>query len=149
MKALVGFAFFLLFLAGIAFVMLQGRQLAQQNLPGGGAGLTANAWRPVEVAGETIPDDAGLLVNFEVDGSITGNGGCNQFFGTLEQSDSGISVGPLGSTRMACPEPIMRRETAFLEALQETRGFSLQADGMSILDEDGNVLASFVPRDAV
>jgi heat shock protein HslJ len=43
----------------------------------------------------------------------------------------------------------MRRETAFLEALQETRGFSLQADGMSILDEDGNVLASFVPRDAV
>ena len=47
MKAAMGFGFFLLFLAGIALVMLQGREMARQNLPGGGAGMAGPEWRPV------------------------------------------------------------------------------------------------------
>ena len=95
MKAIVGFAFFLLFLAGIAFVMLQGRQMAK--LGGGGAELTGVSWRPV--GGAAVPDDSGMYVSFDVDGSIKGHGGCNGFFGSLQQSETGIEVGPLGSTR--------------------------------------------------
>ena len=37
MKAIMGFGFFLLFLAGIALVMLQGREMARQNMPAGGS----------------------------------------------------------------------------------------------------------------
>jgi heat shock protein HslJ len=144
MKAIVGFALFLLFLAGIAFVMLQGRQLAQLGAPGGGAGLTGVSWRPVTVGSEAIPEDSGMYIRFEVDGSIKGHGGCNGFFGSLEQSESGLEVGPLGSTRMACPEPRMSREVAFLEAVQKTRNFKIASDRMSLLDEGSSVLAQFV-----
>jgi putative lipoprotein len=142
MKAIVGFAFFLLFLAGIAFVMMQGRQMAQMG--GGGAELTGVTWRPVTVGGEAVPQDSGMYVQFEVDGSIKGHGGCNGFFGSLQQSESGIEVGPLGATRMACPEKVMDREMAFLDAVQRTQGFETGGGSMSLLDGASGVLAEFV-----
>ncbi len=142
MKAIVGFAFFLLFLAGIAFVMLQGRQMAQMG--GGGAELTGVTWRPVTVGGEAVPQDSGMYVQFEVDGSIKGHGGCNGFFGSLQQSESGIEVGPLGATRMACPEKVMDREMSFLDAVQRTQGFESGGGSMSLLDGVSGVLAEFV-----
>ena len=145
MKAMMGFGFFLLFLAGIALVMMQGKQMIQVG--GGGVEVTGVNWRPVSVGDEEIPEDAGLYLLFEVDGSIKGNGGCNSFFGSLQQSDSGIEAGPLGGTRMACPETIMNRETAFMNAVQKLRDFQTGKDGMSLLDEDGNVLARFVAGD--
>jgi hypothetical protein len=123
MKAIVGFGFFLLFLAGIALVTLQGRQMAQQNVPGGGAGLTGISWRPITLGNETIPEDSGIFVSF---------------------AESGIEVGPLGATRMACPQAIMSREMAFLEALQKTRGFQANNDSLRLLDDEGSVLAEFV-----
>lgn len=144
MKAIMGFAFFLLFLAGIAFVMLQGRQMAQLGTAGGGAGITGISWRPVIVGGETIPDKSGMFVRFEVDGSIEGNGGCNGFFGSLQQTDSGVEVGPLGSTRMACPESIMSREAAFLDAVQRTKDFKVGNDQMHLLDDERGVLAELL-----
>ena len=144
MKAIVGFGFFLLFLAGIALVTLQGRQMAQQNVLGGGAALTGISWRPITLGNEAIPEDSGIFVSFAVDGGIKGRGGCNNFFGSLEQTESGIEIGPLGVTRMACPPPIMNRETAFLEALQKTRDFQANDESMRLLDDEGNVLAEFV-----
>lgn len=144
MKAIVGFGFFLLFLAGIALVMLQGRQMAQKNLPGGGASLTGVSWRPAVLGAESMPDDSGMFVQFEVDGSFNGHGGCNSFFGSLEQSDTGISIGPIGATRMACPEPVMKRETAFITALQDTKKFELGRDKLHLLDDDQTQLAELV-----
>lgn len=142
MKSMFGFGFFLLFLAGIALVMLQGRQMS--SVGGGGAALTGVNWRPVSVGDQEISEDSGMYVLFEVDGSIKGHGGCNRFFGSLEKSDSGIAVGPLGGTRMACPEEIMDREMAFMDAVQKTRDFRSGSDRMNLVDEGGNVLATFV-----
>jgi putative lipoprotein len=134
--------FFLLFLAGFAFVMLQGRQMIQSG--GGGAEVTGISWRPVTVGEESIPEDSGLYILFEVDGSIAGHGGCNRFSGSLEQSDSGIAVGQLNATRMACGDVIMSRETAFMDAVQKTADFRSGGDRMNLLDKDSSVLATFV-----
>jgi len=142
MKSMFGFAVFLLFLAGIALVMLQGRSM--MSVGGGGAELTGISWRPVSVGDQAIPEDSGLYVLFEVDGSIKGHGGCNGFFGSLEQADSGIAVGRLGATRMACPDEIMDLEMIFMYAVQRTRDFRSGGDRMSLIDEGGNVLAVFV-----
>ena len=144
MKAVVGFGFFLLFLAGIALVTLQGRQLAQQGLAGGGTGITGIDWRPTVVGTESIPDDTGMFVQFEVDGSFKGNGGCNAFTGSLEQSDSGVVVGPISATRMACPEPAMQRETAFMEALQGTIQLEAAGNRLQLLGESRILLAELV-----
>ena len=142
MKAIVGFAFFVLFLAGIAFVTMQGKQLGQ--LGSSGAEITAIKWRAVSIGNEAIPANSGIYIRFEVDGSIEGNAGCNGFFGSLEQRDSGVGVGPLGTTRMACPDPIMSREMSFIDAVQKMASFQSTSDSLSLLDEEGDVLVEFV-----
>lgn len=142
MKAIVGFAFFVLFLAGIAFVTMQGNQLGQ--LGSSGAEITAIKWRAVSIGDEAIPANSGIYIRFEVDGSIEGNAGCNGFFGSLEQRDSGVGVGPLGTTRMACPDPIMSREMSFIDAVQKMASFQSTSDSLSLLDEEGDVLVEFV-----
>lgn len=141
MKALLGFLFFMLFLAGLAFVMLQGRQMAERNLPAGGGGLVGVKWRPVYVSAERIPGDPELFVQIAVDGSVKGHGGCNTFFGSLEKTDTGIAMGALGASRMACTDEIMKREAAFMKALQKTRKFEVSGERLMLVDDDDNLLA--------
>jgi len=141
MKAIFGFGFFLLFLAGIALVMLQGQEMARQNLPGGGASITGMQWRPVSINSEPVADNSSMFVLFAVDGSITGNGGCNKFFGSLQTTDGGISVGELGATRMACPAEIMDQEMAFMQALQNVANFELGEGSLQLMSADNVVLA--------
>ena len=142
MKAIVGFAFFLLFIAGIAFVTMQGKQMGQ--LGSSGAEITGIKWRAVSVGEEAIPANSGIFIQFDVDGSINGHAGCNKFSGSLEQRDSGVGVGPLGATRMACPDPIMSREVTFMDAVQKMASFQSTSDTLSLLDEESDVLAEFV-----
>ena len=118
--------------------------MAKLGAPGGGAGVTGITWRPVMVGDDAIPDDSGMFIQFEVDGSIKGHGGCNGFFGSLEQTESGIGVGPLGTTRMACADSIMSREMAYLNAVQKTRNFDAGNADMRLLDEEDGILAEFV-----
>jgi heat shock protein HslJ len=144
MKAIMGFGFFLLFLAGIALVMLQGREMARKSMPGGGSGITGQQWRPSVVGASAVPDDSGMYVLFEVDGSIKGNGGCNNFFGSLEQSDTGLSAGQLGGTRMTCPADVMDRETAFMGALQNMVRFEMGDENLQLVGADNRLLAELV-----
>jgi heat shock protein HslJ len=144
MKAILGFAFFLLFLAGFALVMLQGRQMAQRNMPGGGSGMTGINWKPAYIRAEVIPVGSDMFVQFEVDGSIKGYGGCNDFSGSLEKSDSGIAVSALSSTRKNCAEPVMNREAAFMNALQNATRFETGATRLQLLDDDNTMLAELV-----
>ena len=144
---MIGFLFFLLFMAGLFLVFLQGKTLTPPGTAGGGA-LTGVQWRPTYVGAEAVPEDAGLWVQFEVDGSIKGHAGCNAFFGSLETTDDGVKVGPLGSTRMACPEPIMDRESVYLSALQKGALFEVSGERMSCLDADRKLLVEFVASEA-
>ena len=144
MKATIGFGFFLLFLAGIALVTLKGRQMVEQGMPGGDAGLTGVSWRPIIIGNAAIPEDSGMYISFEVDGSVKGHGGCNGFFGSLQQTEFGIMTVPLGATRIVCDDSTMRRETGFLEAVQETTSFQITTGTMRLLNDKGYILAEFV-----
>ncbi|MDJ0748634.1 MAG: META domain-containing protein [Woeseiaceae bacterium] len=146
MKAMIGFLFFLLLLGGFALVSLKGNQMS--GLSAGGATLTGVRWRPTYVGAESIPEDAGMYVQFEVDGSISGHAGCNSFFGSLEKTESGVKVGPLGATRMACEEPKMSLETSFISALQQSTNFDVSGGRMRCLDDNRQLLAEFVASEA-
>lgn len=46
---------------------------------------------------------------------ISGFGGCNRFFGSLETTNDSLVTGPLAATKMGCPEG--DSENTYLEAL--------------------------------
>jgi len=126
--------FFMLFLAGLAFVMLT--DMGPPDAPGPSppdsvaTNITSGDWRPSS-AGRTF-------VRFQSDGQMNGFAGCNSFFGTYVASDMTIETGQIGSTRMACPDDIMAAEQEFLAALQSATSYRIVADKLILESEDGS-----------
>lgn len=82
---------------------------------------------------------------FNEDGSLNGNGGCNNFFTAYTVDGQALTItDPIGSTMMACEETAMQQETAFLAALTDAASYQIRGDALEIRDADGALLASFV-----
>ena len=77
------------------------------------------------------------------DGKVSGNAGCNGYFGSAIIDNDAIAFGNLGTTRMACPEPAMGQEDRVLEALDSTRGYRLDKNDLILLDAGGNSILRF------
>lgn len=78
--------------------------------------------------------------------SLSGSAGCNNIIGTvnLNEEEGTISF-VAGSTMMACDEQIMELEYKFLNALTETQSYILEDDTLILMDNSGNILATFMP----
>jgi heat shock protein HslJ len=110
-------------------------------------GLAGSEWRPVEIAGQTPASSQAMFVAFGGDGALHGNGGCNAFTGGYESDGNRLAVTPLAATRMACPEPAMSDENAFLAALQGSTAFLREHADLTLLDGEGSVLLRLVQTD--
>jgi heat shock protein HslJ len=88
-----------------------------------GADLVGTDWLLEDLAGTAVIHGVQATLAFPEAGKVTGKGSCNGFFGSVEISGNTIKFGPLGSTRMACPEPIMDQENKYLAALQDAERF--------------------------
>jgi heat shock protein HslJ len=79
------------------------------------------------------PSDARVDLRFE-DDRASGTSGCNTYGGDYEATDDGsLTFGALMVTAMACDEPLMALESAYLAALAEVEGFQV-SDGGLLLD---------------
>ena len=88
------------------------------------------------------------FIRFENDGKVAGNGGCNRLFGSYEISGTNsILIGPLASTRMACPPTIMEKETAFISALENVRKFKRETGKLILFDDERVRLVTLLHRD--
>ena len=116
-------------------------------LPVAAAELAGSEWRPTGLGDAAVPEDAGLFLRFESDGRLSGHSGCNSFFGSYRIEDGMIEMGPFGSTRMACEDPAMAREAAFLNALAAVKTFERDGPRLTLGDETGNPLVLLVQTD--
>jgi len=112
------------------------------------AELAGSEWRPVEISSAHVPAGAELFVRFGGEGKVEGHGGCNRFFGSYELVVDVIEIGPLGTTRMACPEPVMEREVRFLQALDNARRFVRDRIDLVLTDAEGTPVAKLIQTDA-
>ncbi len=85
--------------------------------------LAGSEWALEDLAGTGVIDLIAATLTFPEDGKVAGNGSCNRFFGPAEIQGQVIKLGPLGATRMACPEALMNQETKYLNALQAAERF--------------------------
>ncbi len=72
----------------------------------------------------------------------TGFSGCNNFFGSYELDGASLKFGPVGATRMACPDLETGLETEVFKALDQTRAWKIQ-DGELLFLNSNDVLARF------
>lgn len=79
-----------------------------------------------EIGGSAISEKAPYISFFALDKTIRGNTGCNSFFGSYALDLYALSFSDIGSTEMACDQPIMDVENAFLNALNNTGSYEIQ-----------------------
>jgi membrane-bound inhibitor of C-type lysozyme/heat shock protein HslJ len=103
--------------------------------------LMGTNWVLTELApDQPLVPDTEITASF-VDGTLTGSAGCNNYNAAVS-SDGGqtLTVGPAASTMMACPDPIMTQEIAYLTALQGATqwGYVTGQLVISYMGEDGS-----------
>lgn len=108
-----------------------------------GVDLVGSEWRPSFMSAAELPAGIKMEVAFQPDGRITGNGGCNHFFGGYALFGNHIKIGPLASTRKGCPG-LIRVETAFFATLQAASSFEQTDTTLILFDAAGHTLAQFV-----
>jgi len=86
-----------------------------------------------------------ITANFGEDGQLTGNAGCNDYFGAYEADGENISMGPFGTTRKACQEPegIMDQENQYLAALETAATYKIDGPTMNMRTAEGSTVANF------
>ncbi|MCG5535226.1 META domain-containing protein [Ectothiorhodospira mobilis] len=118
-------------------------ELPGQRLQGCGgdpmALLTGGPWRIEDVAGGGSIDRSQIRITFDPRGRVTGSTGCNRFFGPYTLTGEGLTLGPLATTMMACPQALMDQERRVLQALEAVRRFDRDATGaLRLMGESGD-----------
>jgi heat shock protein HslJ len=100
--------------------------------------LAATRWQDATRGAEP------LTLVIAADGTqVSGYAGCNRFFGPARLGDKArLNLGPMATTRMACEPPRMVLEARFLQALESTRGWGMNARSLDLLDAQGQTLWS-------
>lgn len=104
----------------------------------------AGGWQLIQLGDEAIDAIAIPTLDITETGAASGTGGCNQYSGTVMVSPTEIRVGPLMATKIGCDGPINRLETRFLAALQEARAWTIDTEGLLVLE--GGERLVFQPR---
>jgi heat shock protein HslJ len=87
--------------------------------------------------GRPVIDSSASTITFEADGRVSGRGGCNRYFGTSTTAGELLSVGALGSTKMACAPALMDQETRFFQALGSAERWTIDQRGMLLIHSAG------------
>jgi heat shock protein HslJ len=85
------------------------------------------------VGGEPLQLVDGARVSLRIDGTeVGGTAACNQYGGEMERDGERITIGTLSVTEMACEEPIMALEAAFLDGLSRIDTARRDADQLRL-----------------
>ncbi|HMB28024.1 MAG TPA: META domain-containing protein [Blastocatellia bacterium] len=128
------------------------RTLLQTGAPQnekGAAQLENTYWKLVELNGKPVVAtmrrrEPHLRLSPEAK-TLQGSGGCNTMRGVYQLDGERLRFTQIATTRMACPDPYMSQENAFLKVLEATDSFKLTDDKLELLG-DGNLLARFEAR---
>lgn len=105
-------------------------------------------WLLEDINGSGVLDRVQTDLEISADGRAFGSGGCNRFNGEAKLSGKKLSFGLLMSTRMACPEAVMKQEARFLNTMEDVRGWKLddKRHKLLLLGAEGETLLTFSAR---
>jgi len=106
-------------------------------------------WQLASIDGVSVPEGlvatvlftpAGTPANQSEENSITGGGGCNNFFGSYTITGDTFTAGPFGVTQSMCDEAIMQVEGAFLAGLENPQSYQISLNQLIINTAGGSLL---------
>ena len=94
--------------------------------------LQGSAWQVNTVNGSEV-GDALVTLNFHEPGRLAGKAACNNYMASYTLNDDSFTVKTGGVTMMACPQPLMKLEQQFLDALETIDQADINDAGQLIL----------------
>ena len=92
---------------------------------------------------ESVLPGTGITLEFE-DEQISGNAGCNEYFGAYMSEEDTLSVTVIGFTEMYCsPEELMEQEGDYLTLLDSAVSYQIIADRLEIFSGSGDTILTF------
>lgn len=98
-------------------------------------------WTLSEMDGQ--PFAAAATLDLSVPGKVSGQGPCNRYFADLKAELPEFVIGPVGSTKMACPD--MAEENRYFLALKSMRRSEKTAEGLLVLTGEAGAKMVFRP----
>jgi len=116
--------------------------------------LAATSWQVVSYNNGTggvvsVASETQITANFAEGGQLAGNTGCNDYFGPYETEDNSITMGPFGTTRKLCPEPVMDQESQYLAALEMAAIYKFDGITLNMRTADGATAVNMRPVSTV
>jgi copper homeostasis protein (lipoprotein) len=107
-------------------------------------GLAESAWVLSSLRGQAVSAAPPITLRI-AEGQASGSDGCNRYSGPVALEGNGFRVrtDSMASTQMACPPEVMARASAYTTALGQARKARVEGRRLTLLGEDGAVLASF------
>jgi uncharacterized lipoprotein YbaY len=100
--------------------------------------LEGTRWVAESITGEPPAEGVTSTIAFATDGKVSGNAGCNDYFGSYAVEGDSIAFGHMGATQKMCvDEANMVQEGRFLAALGQAERFSVQ-DGKLLIYSTGH-----------
>jgi heat shock protein HslJ len=111
---------------------------------GGSPASIQGQWKLVSFGGPaaqfSVDPEVETSIEFDAEGKLNGNVGCNGFGGEYTVDGTTITFGPVMSTLMFC-EAVAEQESITLAVFQEKATFALDGNTLTITSADG---ASFI-----
>jgi len=89
-------------------------------------------WQLYDIGDKTLNNNITTTLVFEEGNKISGNGGCNNYFGTYDLYSNGITISDIGSTRKMCSEEIMKQEMTYLDILGKAKSIKFNDSKLEI-----------------
>ena len=101
----------------------------------------SGAYQLTEMLGQ--PVNIQVTIAFPEEGKIVGQAPCNRYFTSQDAPLPWFNVGPIGATKMACPD--LDLEQQYFETLMQVSLAEIQGDQLLLSDET-QVLLSFIRK---
>lgn len=96
--------------------------------------LIGTSWLAQDIDERGVLDGLQSTLTVESAERVSGQAGCNRYFGRVGLEESNIAISRVGSTKMVCPPAVMDQERRFLDALQAAASWERGGDILLIFD---------------
>ncbi|MGU3574858.1 META domain-containing protein [Brucellaceae bacterium C25G] len=103
-------------------------------------------WLAEDLQNGGVIDNAQSTLSIKEDGSVSGSGGCNRYFGKVEIKEEDLTFGQMGSTFMMCPPALMDQERKFFDILAAAKSYKIELGKLLLLNEQNEKIATLSPN---
>jgi heat shock protein HslJ len=114
--------------------------------------LTSGVWKATGINNgkggvASLLEGTEVTIQFDKEGRVGGNSGCNGFSGKYKVDGEALQIGPLAGTRKMGPEDVMEQEANVLQALDRVSTYRIEGKTLELRSEKGSLQVKFILKE--